>query len=225
VPRVSSAQVAVTAPAARRGWLLPVVLVALASVLALRFGPALLERVRHPSAPIDHTTGLPHLGVHVSLPDGWRHARGGDRAPVTTAAGFEILLPDPLSARRSRFFRGPGGDPDAELLLSVAARPPEVGMEELREWASGAAAAPQALVETVRELSGVTTLELARCVAGPAIPGGGLRCVGNAGRRRAVVHFFGAGAATAVTVFLSTASPDTALREADALVAGLDLRR
>jgi hypothetical protein len=220
-PRVSSNQLAAVAPPATTstGWLLPVVLGVVAFALAFQFGPPLFERLTNPSKPAAGVHSSPHLGVRVAFPDGWRHASDGDRAPATAAAGFEAVLRDGVGLRTARYFR----TPRTELLLTVAPRPSQVTDEAFTEWASAAVAEPRALERTVREVSGVSALAIDRCVAGPPVPGGGLRCIGTAGDRRVLVYVWPARTVSAVGVFVTDQNAQAALAEADAVVEGLDL--
>jgi len=223
-PRISSNQLAVVSPPSTRSasWLLPAVLGVLAFGLAYQFGPPLVEKLRRPSEPVAGVTSSPHLGLRLTFPDGWRHSAEGDRAPSTGSAGFEAVLRDGVGLRSSRFFRR-GGEADAELVLSVAPRPSQVTDEVFAEWAEVAVSAPKTLEPTVRELSGVSDLVLDRCLAGPSVPGGGVRCVGNSGTTRALIYAWPARTVTAVAVFLTSQNPEAALDEGDALIGGLDL--
>jgi hypothetical protein len=168
-------------------------------------------------------TSSPHLGLRLTFPDGWRHSIEGDRAPSTAAAGFERVLGDGVGLRSSRFFRRGDGEPDAELVLSVAPRPSQVTDDVFTEWAASAVAAPKTLEPTLRELSGVSDLSVDRCLSGAAIPGGGVRCVGSSGTARALIYAWPARTVTAVAVFLTAQNPEAALEEGDAIIGGLDL--
>jgi hypothetical protein len=207
----------------RARWWLPAAIAVAAFAIAFRYGPDLIDRVRHPSQPVAGTSNSPHLGVRLAFPDGWRHATDGDRAPTSMASGFQAVIPEPVSLRSAHYFRGPPRDPVAELLLSVAPRPPQVTDEIFQGWASSAAASPATLTPTLRELSGVSGLQIDRCIVGQAVPGGGLRCVGKASHTRALVFAWPGRTVTAVAVFLSAENPDAALEEANTLIAGLDL--
>ena len=224
-PRISSNQLAVVSapPLRSTSWLLPALLGVLAFGLAYQFGPPLVERLRRPSESVAGVTSSPHLGLRLTFPEGWRHSAEGDRAPSTAAAGFEQVLRDGVGLRSSRFFRRAAGEPDAELVLSVAPRPSQVTDEAFSDWANAAVSAPKTLEPTMRELSGLTDLSIDRCLSGPSIPGGGVRCVGASGNTRALIYAWPTRAFTAVAVYLTGQNPEAAIEEGDAVISGLDL--
>jgi hypothetical protein len=223
-PRISSGQLPVAARSSSPSlgsWILPVVLGVAAFFLAFAFGPGLLERLRHPSDAAAGTTTSPHLGVRLTLPEGWRHSAGGDRAPTTEAGGLEAILPEQTGLRASRYFRGSARDPDAELVLAVAPRPSRVTDDVFAAWAERAARGR--IQGPLQDLAGLPGLTLESCVTGAAIPARALRCAAREARTPAVVHVFAARALIAVAVYVDRAGAGDPTAAADEIVAGLDL--
>lgn len=221
--RISSGQVAISRrspPSTTTGtsWILPAVLGVVAFFLAFQFGPDLIDKLRHPSQPAAGTTSSPHLGVRLTLPDGWRHSTDGDRAPTTSAEGLEAILPEQTGLRASRYFHGSSRDPDAELILTVVPRASRVTDEAFRAWAERAARGR--IQSSARELSGIADLTLESCNVMPHAPPHVLRCKAQSGRSGAYLYVWPARTTLAFAVYLDG---DVSTDEADEIIAALDL--
>ncbi len=201
-----------------RSWLLPVAAAAVGLIAVLALAPSLTRGGRDRSESVAGAYASPHLGVRLHFPEGWRRVVDADRVPTATSPGLAALIPDAISLRGSRFFRG-----KTQLHLVVAARPSGVTEDVFAAWAQAAVTNPGSVSPGLRELSGMSDLRLSRCLAGPTVPHSALRCDGETNQARALVYVWPSRSLTVIAVVLSEEPLETAAAEADDLIAGLDL--
>jgi hypothetical protein len=225
-PRVSSAPVA-TVPVARPTtppWLLPAAILVALLIGAAILAPPLLERLHHPSDPVTGEVRSTHLGgTRFVFPQGWRHARDADAAPTAGLAGLSDVFGDPVSLRSSRYFLGATGEPAAELLVTIGARASGSSETGFAAWSAAAVAAPASLDAPLRSLLGVANLRVLRCAAGPPVPHGAARCSTMSGNSPGYVYLWQGHAQAGAILYIGSGSPEAALSESTALVAGIDL--